>query len=125
MRYDRSKRVRSGRCATWGATAALYIRKRRLTTKAAAIVSRMGEPAATSWLTMSWAIPENDRTDSAIPSNALIPAATAATPVTKPNGMVPIKTGDTSRKPARNCCFWEEPKTLAATQEDSPQERAI
>ena len=82
--------------------AALYMRKRRLTTKQAATVTTTGEPAATSWAAMSCAMPENDSTERAMPSSGDIPAVMAATPATKPNGIVPINTGAISRAPARS-----------------------
>ena len=82
--------------------AALYMTKRRLTTDAAAMVTTSGDFAAMSCATMSCAMPENENIDSAMPSTALMPAAIAATPATKPNGMVPISMGAMSRAPERN-----------------------
>src|SRR5512142_378305 len=102
MRKDRPARQRQSRCARCGAMAALYMRKRRLTTNAAATVTATGEWTAMSWLAMSWAMPEKEKTESARPWAALMPAATAATPATKPNGTVPRSTGSISRQPARN-----------------------
>ncbi len=75
---------------------------RRLTTAAAAIATTAGEFAAISWHTINCAMPENERIESAMPSNGVRPEATAATPATKPNGIVPSSTGAMSRAPAAN-----------------------
>ena len=76
--------------------------RRRLTTNAAPTVTSTGESIATSWQVMSCAMPENANTDSAMPSSGVRPAETAATPATRPKGIVPSSTGETSRTPARN-----------------------
>src|SRR5690242_19725937 len=102
MRNASPARQRRSRWARWGERAALYISRRKLTTNAAAIATRAGESAATSWQTMSCAIPENENTESASPSGALMPEAIAATPATKPNGIVPRSAGAISRQPAQN-----------------------
>src|SRR6185503_19138723 len=97
-----SARQRRSRCATCGASAALYITSRRPTTAAAATVTATGESTATSWQTTSCAMPENERMDSAMPSTGVMPAETAATPATRPNGSSPTIKGATSLHPARN-----------------------
>jgi hypothetical protein len=67
--------------------------KRRLTTAAAAMHTTIGAFAAINCETMSWAMPEKERIESAMPSIAESPAALAATPATKPKGIVPMSTG--------------------------------
>src|SRR5438477_5084937 len=102
MKNAITARQRRSRCARCGASAALYITRRRLTTAAAATVTAIGESIATSWQTTSCAMPEKEKIDSAIPSTGVMPAAIAATPAARPKGTSPRSSGATSRQPARN-----------------------
>jgi hypothetical protein len=83
------------------------MRKRRLTTKAAATVTITGDCAAMSWLATSCAMPEKERSERATPCSGVMPAETAATPATKPKGIVPTSTGAISRTPPMNSCRGE------------------
>ena len=90
-------RQRGSRC---GAIAALYIRKRRPTTKQVSTITANGACAAMSCVARICAAPE--KTIIAIPtaSSADRPVACAATPQTSPNGRRPISGGVMSRMPA-------------------------